>query len=260
MSTSRNNQEPFSAEISVWPDRLERAISGTIFDRVRVVSECDSTQDVARELGIGSVVTTARQVAGRGRPGNDWQHGEGAGVALSVVVEARNPAILSTASVLAVLDALDIITGSQSFMGAKFPNDVIHPDGRKLAGVLIEGDVLQSVIGIGVNVYASAATAGLGAVSMEEIGLISTRIEVMETLIACLVKRLHASQEELSREFSMRHLLLGGQVEVVIGGRNIQGVLVSADPFGELMIESSEGMISIPAAQARLRGWSLPSA
>jgi BirA family biotin operon repressor/biotin-[acetyl-CoA-carboxylase] ligase len=252
VTTSPGNPE----EINTWPNRLEAAARNTRFSCVRVLAECDSTQDLAREIGIGAAVTTGRQVAGRGRPGRSWVDGEGAGVAVSVVVEARSAPTLSTASVLAVLDAVDQIAGKQSVVGAKFPNDVVHPDGRKLAGVLVEGDAKQSVIGIGVNVHAIDQQPELGAVSMEELGLSTTRIDVLELLLQALENRLDARDVELSADFTARHLLLGKHVKIAFDGETIEGELISADPFGVFEIDGPGGLRRITAAHAQLQGWS----
>ncbi len=129
-------------------------IAPTQFQEVRVLLECDSTQDAARSLGFGSVVTAGRQNAGRGRRGATWSDLEGAGIAVSCVVENTGVARLSSASVLAVLDAMNTLGGSFQRVGVKFPNDVVHRDGRKMAGVLVEAHANLAVIGIGVNVHA----------------------------------------------------------------------------------------------------------
>ena len=259
MSDHAPKAEDLAREIATWHDRIESAITGTRFTDARVIAECASTQDVARELGTGYVVTTGLQHAGRGRPGHHWHDPGAGGVAVSMVVASAQPAQLSTASVLAVLDAIDQLATVAPGVGAKFPNDVIDHDGRKLAGVLIEGDGTRSVIGIGVNVRPTTPPAFHDAVSLEQRGTTVERIELIEALIKALDGRLQDAQDTLARDFAERHLLLGGHVRISCGGTPCEGILVSADPFGLLKVESPDGIHSIPAAQATLQEWSLPA-
>ena len=256
MNDVPGNPDRIGQEIATWPDRLSTATSSTRFNRVRVVASCDSTQDVARELGIGAVVTAGRQHAGRGRPGRTWLDNQGAGLAVSVVVESRSAARLCTATVLSVIDVVDRLTGAPSVVGAKFPNDVVHPDGRKLAGVLIEADGKQSVIGIGVNVHASELEMEFSSVSIQELGLETTRIDVLELLLQSLENRLESRDAKLSADFSARHVLLNRQVQIVADGQMIEGVLKSADPFGSLEIDSPDGLKTVSAAHAPSQAWS----
>jgi hypothetical protein len=45
-------------QIEHWPDRVDALVAriGPPLQQGRVVSECDSTQDMARAMGIGSLV------------------------------------------------------------------------------------------------------------------------------------------------------------------------------------------------------------
>ena len=259
MSEHDVNTERLAQEIAEWHDRLQEAIEGTRFENVRVLAQCASTQDVAKALEPSFVVTTGMQYAGRGRPGKEWHDPGAGGVAMSLVVVPQSAARLSTASVLAVLDVVDQLAIHPGALGAKFPNDVVDSSGRKLAGVLIEGDARQSVIGIGMNVRKTTPPAFAGAVSLEELSIDVGRIEVMEVLLRTLDRRLEAADSELAHEFDSRHLLLGGDVRISWGHETVEGVLRAANPFDQLVVESSDGVHAIPAAQATIEHWSLPA-
>jgi BirA family transcriptional regulator, biotin operon repressor / biotin---[acetyl-CoA-carboxylase] ligase len=109
-----------------------------------------STNARARELALagaphGTMVTAAEQTAGRGRQGRGWTTPPGTALALSLVI--RDPdALLSLRAGLAVAD----LAGPDA--AVKWPNDVLL-DGRKVAGVLVEGRPQEgwAVLGIGVN-------------------------------------------------------------------------------------------------------------
>ncbi len=130
-----------------------------------------STNERARDLALagaphGTVVTAGEQTAGRGRQGRGWSTPPGSALALSLVIRDPDP-LLSLRAGLAVAD----LAGPAATV--KWPNDVLL-DGRKVAGVLVEGRPQEgwAVLGIGVNaaldladhpaeVNATAGTLGL---------------------------------------------------------------------------------------------------
>jgi BirA family biotin operon repressor/biotin-[acetyl-CoA-carboxylase] ligase len=109
-----------------------------------------STNARARELALagaphGTVVTAGEQTAGRGRQGRGWTTPPGTALALSLVVRDPDP-LLPLRAGLAVAD----LAGPAA--AVKWPNDVLL-DGRKVAGILVEGRPQEgwAVLGIGVN-------------------------------------------------------------------------------------------------------------
>jgi BirA family transcriptional regulator, biotin operon repressor / biotin---[acetyl-CoA-carboxylase] ligase len=111
----------------------------------------DSTNLRARELAArgaphGTLVTAGEQSAGRGRQGRIWTAPAGRALLCSLLV--RDPfALLPLAAGVAVAEVIGF--------GAvlKWPNDVLL-DGRKVAGILVEGRPQErwAVVGIGLNV------------------------------------------------------------------------------------------------------------
>jgi BirA family biotin operon repressor/biotin-[acetyl-CoA-carboxylase] ligase len=109
-----------------------------------------STNARARELAVagaphGTAVTADEQTAGRGRQGRGWATPPGSALAVSLVIRDPDP-LLSLRAGLAVAD----LAGAGARV--KWPNDVLV-DGRKVAGVLVEGRLQEgwAVLGIGVN-------------------------------------------------------------------------------------------------------------
>jgi BirA family transcriptional regulator, biotin operon repressor / biotin---[acetyl-CoA-carboxylase] ligase len=118
--------------------------------------EVDSTNARARELAAqgaphGTLVTAFAQTAGRGRQGRTWFGPPGNSLLLSLVVRELDP-LLPLRAGLAVAD----VAGPGARV--KWPNDV-HLDGRKVAGILVEGRPQEgwAVIGIGLNVAVDLA-------------------------------------------------------------------------------------------------------
>jgi BirA family biotin operon repressor/biotin-[acetyl-CoA-carboxylase] ligase len=150
----------------------------------------ESTNTVARELAArgaphGTLVTAAEQTAGRGRQGRTWSAPVGAALVCSWVIRSDPPApLLSLAAGVAVAE----LAGERARV--KWPNDVLI-DGRKLAGILVEGRPQErwAVLGIGINVAlrpeqlpeelrARAATLGLTEGDLEPtLALLRDRLE-----------------------------------------------------------------------------------
>ncbi len=111
----------------------------------------ESTNTVARELAArgavhGTLVTAEQQTAGRGRQGRGWSAPPGTALLCSWVIRDPSP-LLSLAAGVAVAE----LAGEAALL--KWPNDVLI-DGRKLAGILVEGRPQEhwAVLGIGINV------------------------------------------------------------------------------------------------------------
>ncbi|MAD79004.1 MAG: hypothetical protein CMJ51_06495 [Planctomycetaceae bacterium] len=263
-------------ELADWSDRLERAVVGTRFDagRVRVMATCDSTQDHARNLGAGAVVTTGRQVAGRGRLGRSWIDDRGAGLAVSLALPALASDLACIAIAVATLDAVRCSLeacgtgGSEAGgrLGLKFPNDLVdRRTGRKVAGILVEVVDGIAVVGIGINVGIRDWPSGLNAIALEEIlegsrVRIPPRIEILEHLLPAVDRAWAASPTDLDRRFAVDHAPTGERVEIeedVLGGssRRIRGTLRGFDPRRTLEVENDDGLVVITAARARILSW-----
>ena len=155
-----------------------------------------STNQRARELAErgaphGTLVSADEQSAGRGRQGRSWTAPPRSAVLMSLVVrelEERH-ALLPLAAAVAVCEACEECADVDCSI--KWPNDV-WIEGRKLAGILIEGRPQEgwAVLGIGLNVTTRPdefppelrdTATSLGAGSTEE---------VLAALLAQLDRRL----------------------------------------------------------------------
>ena len=99
----------------------------------------------------GTLVTADEQTAGRGRQGRTWVAPPGSSLLCSLVLR-EVPRLLPLAAGVAVAE----LAGPSAQV--KWPNDVLV-DGRKLAGILVEGRPQEgwAVLGIGVNVAVDEA-------------------------------------------------------------------------------------------------------
>ena len=168
-----------SAEI-VGDERLTVVACWRPFEQAEVIrlETCHSTNDEVFDLDNaeqGSLVSTEKQVSGRGYADREWSNSPG-GFMGSWLLDKnsieRGPENIQLAATVAVLDTISVFTNhglpSHSWIHGssletngvrvKWPNDVwLRVDGKigKLCGVLAEGrtqgEDMQIVLGIGIN-------------------------------------------------------------------------------------------------------------
>jgi BirA family biotin operon repressor/biotin-[acetyl-CoA-carboxylase] ligase len=205
----------------------------------------DSTNERAKALAAagaphGTLVTAAEQTAGRGRQGRSWLAEAGAAVLMSVVLRPP-PDALPLAAAVAVAEAVPAAAA------IKWPNDVLV-DGRKLAGILVEGRPQEGwvVLGIGLNVAGFPAELDEIATSLG--GSMAPR-EVLDAVLARLDERLRSPLPEILDEWRKRDALRGQAVNWDGG----TGVAAGIDDDGSLLVDTDEGRVSLIAGEVHLR-------
>jgi BirA family biotin operon repressor/biotin-[acetyl-CoA-carboxylase] ligase len=204
--------------------------------------ETDSTNERARELAErgaphGTLVTATTQTAGRGRQGRRWEAPPGTALLCSLVVR-RHDELLSLRAGLAVAD----VAGADARV--KWPNDVLL-EGRKVAGVLVEGRAHEgwAVVGIGVNVAVDVAALGPGV--SDRAGTLGRPRSALEPalaeLLAALERWLEAPPGEVLDGLRARDALLG---QVVRWGGG-SGVGDGIDAEGGLRVRLDDGAVVV---------------
>ena len=204
----------------------------------------DSTNERAKALAAagaphGTLVTAAEQTAGRGRQGRSWLAQAGAAVLMSVVLRPP-PEALPLAAAVAVAEAVPVETA------IKWPNDVLV-DGRKLAGILVEGRPQEGwvVLGIGLNVSGIPEEVADIAASLGD----ADRDEVLAALLERLEARLASPLEEVLDEWRRRDALHGRQIAWDGGA----GVAAGIDADGALLVDTDDGRVALVAGEVHLR-------
>ena len=200
--------------------------------------EIDSTNRRARELAAegaphGTLVTAGAQTAGRGRQGRRWDAPAGSALLCSLVLRDFD-ALLSLRAGLAVAD----VAGEPARV--KWPNDVLV-DGRKVAGVLVEGRPQDgwAVVGIGVNVAAAPeGVPGAGALGRADVE------EVLAELLSALEKRLGEPAAATLTAMRERDALLGASLSWDGGA----GVGDGIEPDGGLRVRTADGGVTVLSA------------
>ena len=249
-----------------WPDRIERLIEGLdAFERVVVLSETESTQDAARRESAdpGSVVVAARQTSGRGRQGRAWADDLGRGLSVTLVVHPEDSAYLCSRAAVAVARAVvPLLEERRLHAGIKWPNDLVVLSGgvRKLAGILVERDDRSALVGIGINVLSRAWPPGLGAAatSLEELGVDTTRLAVLERLLVEWDRATRLRRRELLSDYARFDVLTGSSAVVEVDGTTIRGTVRGIDPFTGITLETAQGPRIADPERAHVADWRPP--
>lgn len=257
-----------SAPDAPIPLEIRPLLHGSFVTRLEGGGITGSTNDDARDLAIagapeGTVVLAREQTKGRGRLGREWTSPDG-GVYASVVlrpeVELPDAVVLPLVFGLGVARALDRF-GVSALL--KWPNDLLAPDGRKLAGVLLEGlsegwRVSWVVAGVGVNVR--EAPAGANAVSLDELAgrhvpLAQVSAAVLDGVGEAYDAWRTGGFAPLREAYGERAWLTGRDVAVSdAGGRVIAaGPAVGIDAQGRLLVEDAGGIVPISSGEVTLR-------
>jgi BirA family biotin operon repressor/biotin-[acetyl-CoA-carboxylase] ligase len=240
---------------------------------LHVFTSTASTNDDARllaEQGALAMTTVLADVqsAGRGQAGRSWHAQPNASVLMSVILrpfaapgEQLEFGTIPIRVGLAVARAL--ISCTDLPVRLKWPNDVVLPDGRKLAGVLCEGSLAPEraayvIAGIGVNVLQNEEDlpkdVGARAASLRTAGATSvTRSEIAGAILRELASLRGREARPLSKQelTAVRAIdLLNGRHVTVDG--HARGIADGLAPDGSLLARSGDTLAIIRTGSVRL--------
>jgi BirA family biotin operon repressor/biotin-[acetyl-CoA-carboxylase] ligase len=180
-----------------------------------------STQDVARDLPIGSIVIADHQSTGRGRLDHRWEAPRGTALLVSFVL-APHP-LLSLAAGVAAAEA------AGKGVHLKWPNDLML-SGRKVGGILVESSPAKAICGIGINL----SWAPDGAAQLKQ-----PRGRLLRRLRPALRKWCSAPPEEVLARWRELSDTLGRKVRVELPGRSFEGTAQDIDAHGGLIVDGT---------------------
>ncbi len=245
--------------MSAWPEGYG----------LHVLDEVDSTLDEAARIAprmAGPVwIMARRQVKGRGRRARPWADPAGNLASTLVMRPEGTPAqaaLRSFVAALALFDACVAVTGRAQGLALKWPNDVLM-NGGKLAGILLESSgqgrgLGYLAIGIGVNLAEAPLPEAVepGAVRpvslLSETGVAVTPEDFLGELAAayarheaCFVTQGFAPIREA---WLARAARLGEGITARTGRSETAGTFETVDEQGNLVLNTANGRVSIPAA------------
>ena len=229
--------------------------------RLESHAEVGSTNDLARARAVageaaGLVIQADAQTRGRGRFGRNWASPAG-NLYASFLLRPGGPlaeaATLSLVAGLAVAEALDPLVDDPARLRLKWPNDVLL-DGRKLAGILLEGAddgrgaAAWIVVGLGLNLAWSPAdlphTVSLAAAAGRQVGP-SAFLGALAPILGARLKAWHAHGFAGLREaWLARALGIGSEVTLRVGAEQVRGLLADLGEDGSILIENELGCLN----------------
>jgi len=298
---------PMALPPDLDPARIRaRLAARRLGSRVTVLARTGSTMDaLAAEARSGapdgSVVIADHQTGGRGRLGRAWEAPPGTALMLSVLfrpdprrLPAERAGEIPMAVALGALDAIAPWLPAECACRIKWPNDIVV-DGAKVAGLLAEArwpadrsgvrGRHEVIVGIGINVWQTAAELPEGAASLaQRSGVITVdsidrgaakwpdagaAAEVGDaaagwTRAALAAGLLDAADgyygrllggERLVDRWSARLITLGQAVVARRGAETIRGLAVAVADDGALLVRSGEGgLVALHAGDVTLAG------
>jgi BirA family transcriptional regulator, biotin operon repressor / biotin---[acetyl-CoA-carboxylase] ligase len=178
-----------------------------------------STQEVARELPVGSVVVADHQTAGRGRLDRKWDAPPGSALLASFVLPPHP--LLSLAAGIAAAEACG------PGVRLKWPNDLMLR-GRKLGGILVEVTGGRAIAGVGINLtWAPPGAARLERPRDELLASLCSKVEVWSS----------APLDRVLERWRQLSTTIGRRVRVELPGGVIEGIAEDISRDGSLIID-----------------------
>jgi BirA family biotin operon repressor/biotin-[acetyl-CoA-carboxylase] ligase len=235
-------------------------MSGWTVERVAVAA---STMDLARlQARAGApdrwAVVAEEMTAGRGTHERGW-HAPKGGLYLSFVLRGLpDVRLVSLALGNAVADTLEV-AGAEPRL--KWVNDV-WVDGRKVAGILVEGestgsavDFLVAGIGVNVNGHARAFPAPLDATAatLKDVLGCDSCVPDLEALLLHSVDRWlgmlrDGEGAQVVAAFRARDGLKGRRVRV----EGVEGTAAGIDDQGHLLVQTAQGTQAVQSGSVTL--------
>jgi BirA family biotin operon repressor/biotin-[acetyl-CoA-carboxylase] ligase len=227
-----------------------------VFEELASTSTLCAERARAGEAG-GLAVLALRQSAGRGSRGRVWQAPEG-NLNLSVLLRPRRPAaeagMFALLAGVAVAEALESITSLAVTL--KWPNDILFRQ-AKLGGILI--DAVPSglgldwlVIGIGINLREAPRIEGRRTTALGEHGVELPPQTVANAVLERLEHWQDAPAAAIMQVWLARAHGIGTPIEVLAGGKLLQGSFAGLTPAGELLLRSEDRIEAISTGEVLL--------
>lgn len=211
----------------------------------------------------GTILVAEHQDAGRGRLDRTWTSPPRAGLTVSLLVRPDVPAArrgwLSLLTGVALAEAVSGVADVRASL--KWPNDLLAPDGAKLAGILAETAGSAVVVGVGLNVSTRADELPDTGTSLARVrGRPVDRAAVLLGFLRAFEPRYRRWTEvlgdPLSSGLAQDYLAwcstVGTTVTVTMpDGSSLDGVAEAVDWDGRLVVRTPAGVVEVASGDVR---------
>lgn len=236
--------------MTLWPQGYSK----------QVHAELDSTNEEARRLAMAGEagplwIMAERQTAGRGRRGRAWQVPQGNLAATLLLRPPASQAVSGQLSFAAALAVADMAAhfAPQARIAVKWPNDVLA-DGRKLAGILLEGGSGWLAVGIGVNLAAHPEGTEFPATCLVQLGVAPPSPQDALTVLAARFAHwydlwMRSGFECLRPAWLARAFGVGAPIRARLPHETRMGVFEGIDAEGALLLNEGGQLRAIAAGE-----------
>ncbi len=236
-----------------------------------LVDTLDSTnnymlEQIKQGKPSGSLVISEHQTAGRGRLGRTWHSPYAANIYLAIYwhfdKDTTELSGLSQVISSAVLNALQ--QNNVPDLCLKWPNDIYHCD-KKLAGVLVDmiaesHSSTDTVIGVGVNISMHTKDDAIDQ-PWTDIHTITDQFPNRNKITSTLLDFIYTDISEFAQKgfepfakrWSEQDCLANKAIIATNGQTTIEGIARGVGSLGELLIETSEGLVPFLNGSVKLR-------
>ena len=203
-------------------------------------------------------IVAERQSAGRGRRGRSWVSPPGNLHATLLVIDPAPAALAPQLGFVAGLALHDAASAAAPALAPRFalkwPNDLLC-GGRKIAGILVEGegDPVAAAIGFGVNCREHPADAEYPATDFAADGADVPATALFDLLAAAMTERLYqwrrgAGFAAARAAWLERAAGRGNPIRVRLPDRETTGIFETIDESGRLLLRHATGTLEAIAA------------
>lgn len=234
---------------------IEKELHGSLY-KIQVENSVDSTNNIMKSKAKEgaeefSVLVAAHQSSGRGRLGRSFHSPDGTGLYMSILLrptEESDPLLITTDAAVCCARVFERLSKREAYI--KWVND-IYMDNKKVCGILTEGapgENRYAVLGIGVNItppkggFPEDIKDRAGCVFNEAAPFLREKVaaEILKEFMCIYIS---ADKEESLREYRMRSMVIGREIEIIKNEVCEKAIALSVDDDYSLVVQKENGEI-----------------
>jgi len=208
---------------------------------IHIVDRVSSTNTwlSSNSTGGNDCVIALQQTDGKGRGDRVWESPPG-GLYLSIISPSH-----SLLPLIAGISVIQTLVGLDNRLRLKWPNDIIL-DGKKVGGILCEGDSKHAVVGIGINLNNSPSFPNSTNLASIDYDLDEYRFS--KSFFMVFRENLQRSNKEIIYRFRDYDCLLGRD----ISWDGVTGIAKSINSDGSLEVLSDGKLVNLYSGDVHL--------